>query len=186
MNILKKWGRAMSKPKIKVKSKKPLLKIKSKKPPLKVKDSKPKRIKLKKLHKIIINNPEECFDIINKSIYYNSTFEDPFKTGINKDSINYRCTLQQREQIVQSIVDNDPRIYKVKQHGKYVIISCKNQFTANGSNPIRYMIFEDERRKGEFDAGDKSSSTKKEKRHTTNDKNKLRTKKRGRRKSKRK
>lgn len=139
---------------------------------------KPKRFKL--------INPE-ILKIISNSQFYNSSFDDPIKCGLKLDDLNYRCTIELREQFIESIVNNDPKIIRVRGKKNFAVITCKN---STNNDVVRFVTFFDEKRsllEGELNVVKKENKNSKEKKNRLHYvQNKSRVKRKGIGKSRRK
>jgi hypothetical protein len=125
---------------------------------------------------------QELINIINNSRFYTSSFDNPFLKGVKLDELNYRCTDIQKENWIEGIINNDPRIIKVKAKKNFVVIVCRNHFDNKSE---RYVIFVNEKKwEGDLNATQDKTKTKKIRLH--NVQNKPRPKKRGRKKVTRK
>jgi hypothetical protein len=154
-----------------------------------------------KKHKLSLNNQKKpkkyklinphFLNIILNSEQYDSSFDDPLKHEIKIDDLNYRMCLEQREKWVDYIVNNDPRILKVKGKKNCVILILKNITSENNVYGIRYLTFMDnkfrklEKESGGADVIKEIKNEKKEKR-LYNVQNKQRTKRRNKKKIRRK
>lgn len=146
-----------------------------------------KRHILTKPKKYKLINPE-ILNIITNSRFYNSSFDDPLQGGLTLDDLCYRLTQDQKEQWVEGIVNDDPRIFRIRQRKNFVILVCKNETNGGKSNNIyRYITFVDER-KGENDGIEEegNAQTEKKKNRLHYVPNKPRLKKRSGKKSRRK
>jgi len=147
----------------------------------------PKRHILYKPKKYKLINPQ-FLTIIFNSEFYNSSFDDPFSNGLKLEDLNYRCTIDQKEIWVESIVNNDPRIVRVKEKKNFVVLTCKS----TNSGPTRYITFYDDKKslmEGESTNDEKEKDNikiEKKKDRLHNVQNKSRVKRKGIGKSRRK
>lgn len=150
--------------------------------------SKPKRFNLSKPKRYKLINPE-ILNIIENSEFYDSSFDDPSQKGMNIENLVYRLTQEQKDKWIEGIINNDPRIFRIKQKKNFVILVCINKSLGNNGNKniYRYISFVDER-KGDNNGYEKEEVTtiKKKKDRLYNVQNKSRVKRKGIRKVRRK
>jgi hypothetical protein len=135
-----------------------------------------------KKYKLI--NPQ-IIQIISNSEYYTSSFDDPIKGGFRPDDLTYRMSEKQKEEWVDFIINDDPRILKIKHKRNFVVLVLRNTENKNKKS-IRYMLFLDQKcfsLGGDSDAEDKTEK-KKTRLHNVSNKPRIKrgSKKKGRRK----
>jgi hypothetical protein len=135
----------------------------------------------KKPKKFILIN-SDTINIILTSDNYNSSFDDPFKTGINPDDLNYRISEEQKEKWIDYIINGDPKIIKIKKKKNYVVLKLQNYFSKQSNNNYRYITFFGFK-KGEKNAFKDFEVTKKEEKlHNVSDKSKSKRKRKSKNK----
>lgn len=133
-----------------------------------------------KKYKLI--NPQ-IIQIISNSEYYTSSFDDPIKGGFRPDDLTYRLSEKQKEKWIEFIINDDPRILKIRHKRNFVVLVLKN---TENKESIRYMLFLDQKcfsLGGDSNAEDKTEK-KKTRLHNVSNKPRIKrgSKKKGRRK----
>lgn len=129
-------------------------------------------------------NPQ-ILSTINNSECYTSSFDNPNKSRLKLDDLVYRMSDEQKEKWINFIINDDPRILKIKVNRNTVTLVLKNT-TFNG---IRYMSFIDQRKfllEGVSNVTTRSKKKEKQEARLNNVSSKPRIKRRNKKKNKRK
>lgn len=147
----------------------------------------PKKYTLSKPKKYKLVNPK-IIEIINNSKFYDSSFDDPTQLGLKVENLQYRLTQEQKEKWIEGIINDDSRIFRIKQRENFIILVCINESLMNNTKNklYRYITFVDERKGDNYAVEEEKTTIKEKKNRLHNVQNKSRSKRKGKRKGRRK